>query len=294
MTDIAGWPHWEIQFDKAGNTDAAARAALIDQITMAELTDLIIMSHGWGASVDQARQCMASGSACSRRSCREDSRPGWGRLAILPALLWPDEPQPAASDTTAGGAAALPEATVDGTPGAPVAALGGVYGDPGQRQILSQLAALLDGQSPDEQALAQFHDQMRALAATEPQAISEEDSGPLVMLDQNPQTLAARFAAALDQATLQATTGLAAVGDGGQTFDEGGAADLPDITLADTGQAAAGGIGDITSRLWAGPRRPSGLLPTGRRNNAPVRSDSRASVPSSATSRPRRRTCTCT
>lgn len=255
MTDIAGWPHWEIQFDKAGNTDAAARAALIDQITMAELTDLIIMSHGWGASVDQARQMYGQWFGMLPPLLPRGFAARVGTVGVFwPALLWPDEPQPAASDTTAGGAAALPEATVDGTPGAPVAALGGVYGDPGQRQILSQLAALLDGQSPDEQALAQFHDQMRALAATEPQAISEEDSGPLVMLDENPQTLAARFAAALDQATLQATTGLAAVGDGGQTFDEGGAADLPDITLADTGQAAAGGIGDITSRLWGGAK----------------------------------------
>jgi hypothetical protein len=100
---------------------------------------------------------------------------------------------------------------------------------------------------------------MRALAATEPEAIAVEDSGALAMLTEDPQALATRFAAALDSAAIQARTGVPATGPLGQTFDEGGAADLgggaadlPDISLADADQGAAGGIGDITGRIWGG------------------------------------------
>jgi hypothetical protein len=55
MEVIAGWPHWQIEFDKSGNTDAAARAALLGQIPGKDLTDLIVMSHGWNNSPARAR-----------------------------------------------------------------------------------------------------------------------------------------------------------------------------------------------------------------------------------------------
>ncbi len=252
MADIAGWPHWEIEFGKAGNTDAAARAALLGQITKANLTDLIVMSHGWNSSPGHARQLYEQWFGMLPPLLPSGSAASPGTVGVIwPAMLWPDEPQPV-SATTEGGAAALPEpAAASGPLGAPVAALSAVYPDPGQQQILSQLAALLNEQSPDPQALAQFHNLMRALGATEPQTIGLEDSGPLTILNENPETLAARFAAALDEATVQATTSAAAAGG---AFDEGGAADLSDITLADTSQPAAGGIGDINARLWNGAK----------------------------------------
>jgi hypothetical protein len=255
MTDIGRWPHWEIQFDKAGNTDAATRAALLEQITGADLSDLIVMSHGWNSSPDHARQLYERWFGMLPPLLPHGSAARIGTVGVIwPAMLWPDEPQPPSTATAGGGAATLPgQAAASGPPGASVAALSAVYPDSGQRQILSQLAALLDAQSPEPQALAQFHDLMRALSATEPQTIGLEDSGPLAMLNENPETLATRFAAALDTATAQATTGAAATG-GAQTFDEGGAADLSDITPTDTGQGAAGGIGDITARLWNGAK----------------------------------------
>ena len=118
---------------------------------------------------------------------------------------------------------------------------------PPHQQILPQLADLLDTQSTDPQALTQFHDLMRALAATEPEAIAVEDSGPLTMLTEDPQALATRFAAALDTAAIQARTGVPATGPLGQTSAEGGAADLPGLPLTDADQ------GLVTLRRWARP-----------------------------------------
>jgi hypothetical protein len=255
MANTADWPHWEIQFDKDGNTDAQARAALINQIPKTNLTDLIIMSHGWNSTPDHARALYQQWFGMLSSLLPRGSTAKLGTIGVIwPSMMWPDEPPPAAASGD-GGAAAVPDQAPGSEPlGAPVTALNAVYTDPAQQQILKQLGALLDAQSPDPGALAQFHDLMRALAATEPQAIAAEDSGQLQMLNEDPETLATRFAAALDTATAQATTGAVTTDGPGQAFDEGGAAGLRDLTLAETDQGAAGGIGDITSRLWNGAK----------------------------------------
>jgi hypothetical protein len=226
MRDIAGWDHWQVSFDRAGTADAARRAALVDEITKAGITDLIVMSHGWNASPGSAGRLYERwfGMLPPLVSAKPGVRPATMGVH-WPAMLWPDEPPPDDDGTDGGadgGAAALPEPAE--SPGAPVAALGEVYPDPGQRRILGQLAALLDAQPADPEALGQFHDLMRQLAGTEPQAISIEDSGPLAMLGEDPLALAARFTAALD------------------------------LVADDTGEIAAAGLGRITGRLWNGAK----------------------------------------
>ena len=49
MADLTTWPTWEIQFDRSGNVDPAARAALLTEIPGAGITDLVVMSHGWNS-----------------------------------------------------------------------------------------------------------------------------------------------------------------------------------------------------------------------------------------------------
>jgi hypothetical protein len=266
MADTAGWPHWEIQFDKAGNTDTAARAATLGQVAEAGLTDLIVMSHGWNNDTNRARLLYQQWFGLLPPLLPAGSTARIGTAGVIwPAMLWPDEPLPGeplpaeplpgAAATADGGAAALPEPIpAAGSAGAPVAALSAVYPGYRQQQILGELAALLNAQSPDPRALDQFHGLMRMLASTESQAIDLEDSGPLAMLDEDPRALATRFAAALDAAAAQAMTGVAAAGGPGEAFDEGGAADLPDVMLADADQAGAAGFGDITARLWNGAK----------------------------------------
>src|SRR6516165_3032514 len=105
MNDIAGWPHWEISFDKSGNADATARADLLSQITQANLTDLIFMSHGWGASTDQARQLYQQWFGMLPPLLPTGSAARLGTVGVFwPALLWPDEPPPGAPPAGGGGA----------------------------------------------------------------------------------------------------------------------------------------------------------------------------------------------
>ena len=264
MADIAGWPHWEIQFDRAGNTDAAARTALLGQIRAAGLTDGARDEPRLGAGVDHARQLYQQWFGMLPQLLPHGSTARPGTIGVLwPSLLWADNPPPGPGAPAAGGAAGLAEpSSGDAQPGAPVLALTAAYPDPGQQQILGELAALLNEQSTDPQALARFQEQMRALSATEPETIAAEDAGPPSMLNEDPLTLASRFAAALDEASGQLAGGSAGPGGSAPAADEGGAADLPeggaaglpDITPPDTGQGAAGGIGSITSRLWNGAK----------------------------------------
>ena len=258
MDVIAGWPHWQIEFDKSGHVDAAARAALLDQIPSEDLTDLIVMSHGWNNSPGRARLLYESWFAMLPLLLPAGSPARLGTVGVIwPSMLWPDESLPVAEDASPGGAAGLAEpAGPAGSAGALVAELRDIYQDPDQQQIIGQLATLLDAQSPEPQALAEFHALMRALDATEAHAVDPEESGPLKMLDEDPQTLAARFAATRDKAERR-TGGMAATSRATQPFDEGGAASVRDFAVADTSdsfEAAAGGIGDITGRLWNGAK----------------------------------------
>ncbi len=259
MQEIAGLPYWEIQFDKDGRTDAGTRAGLLDEISRAGLTDLIIMSHGWNSSPDHARRLYRQWFGMLPPLIPRPSGAKVGTLGVLwPAMLWPDDPAPA-GPAGQGGAAGLVAAPQDaGSPGAPVAALAMVYPDPAQRQILTELAGLLDSQPSGPSSLSRFHDLMAQLAATESQDIDPVDKGALGMLDEDPQQLALRFASGLDQAGV--AVGAPGGAPGGAGAEDGldmagGAADLPDVTPAGLDDvAAAGGLGDITGRLWNGAK----------------------------------------
>ena len=249
MTEIAGWPHWQIHFGRAGETDAQARAAITDQIAQADLTDLIVMSHGWNNDEIRAGRLYEQWLGMLPPLLPAQSTARVGTVGVFwPAALWPDELPPAGEDAE-GGAAAVPE-----TAGSAVKALAAVYQDPEQRLILDQLARLIEDQPTDPEALNRFHDLMGQLGRTEPQVISPEDSGPLAMLDEDPFVLAARFADTLDAAA-RADGDVVPYGGAEAAFDEGGAAVLPDFYLPDDGEdVAAAGFGTLTRRLWNGAK----------------------------------------
>jgi hypothetical protein len=242
MADLTKWPTWEIQFDRNGQVDPAARATLLTEIHGAGLTDLVVMSHGWNSSPDHSRRLYQQWFGMLGTLIPDGSPAQIGTLGVIwPSMLWPDESQPGSG----GGAAAL------GGPGggdnaAPVTALEAVYPDPGQQQILDQLAGLLDEQSPDPAKLNQFHALMRQLADTEPAPGQDPDS-QLKMLEDEPRELAERFATALDDAS-QPGAGLPP--DQGGVADLGGGGGLPGAGA--DGQGAAAGLGSLTGQLWNG------------------------------------------
>ena len=53
MADIAGHPYWQVHSDAAGGLDAVG-TGLPDAVPAAGVTDLFVMSHGWGSSEQNA------------------------------------------------------------------------------------------------------------------------------------------------------------------------------------------------------------------------------------------------
>ena len=83
MADLTTWPTWEIQFDRSGNVNPAARAALLTEIPGAGLTDLVGMSHGWNSSPDHSRKLEDDSSPTIMTTCRTATSPM--------ATSWPAE-----------------------------------------------------------------------------------------------------------------------------------------------------------------------------------------------------------
>src|SRR6188472_2361257 len=110
--EIAGRPHWEVGFDERGNPDQGEVAALLAELPGQDLTDLLVFSHGWNSSRDQARRLyqryfeqvpglLAQGGGQAKV----------GTLGVVwPSKRWADEPDPTAAAGGGGGAAGLGDA----------------------------------------------------------------------------------------------------------------------------------------------------------------------------------------
>lgn len=246
VSDVGGLPQAVAVFDKDGDMDAGERSALIDALAGTYAgqgpTDLIVFSHGWNSSKEVSADLYQAFFGLFPPLLPATSR----RIATVgvfwPSQMWSDEPIP----NFHGGAAGLTNSAGD-----PVRALASSYAA-AAGPTLEKLAALLEEQPDDPQALAKFQTHMRKLAGLEHHRIATEDSGALAMLHEDPQRLAQRFAAALEA--------LAAPGP-----DEGGAASLgsgTSSTAVEAGAAAAlafdespaAGFGSITHRIWDGAK----------------------------------------
>jgi hypothetical protein len=246
VTNSTAWPQWEVHFDKNGQLQGSQQPPLSSQLGATNMTDLIVISHGWQTDESAARSLYHDWLAMLPPLLPDTSRIGTVGV-FWPSMQWPDEPAPQAAS---GGAAAL-EPTATGSDADDVMALAAVYEEPTQKDILSQLAGLLSDHPDDPAALEQFHELMKQLAATEPQQLAAEDDGAGAMLAEDPRTLAMRFADGWTRVTSPGTD------EGGAAAlpDQGGAADLPDQSAILTDDAdAAAGIGGVPRVLWKGAK----------------------------------------
>ena len=107
MADLTTWPTWEIQFDRSGNVDPAARAALLTEIPGAGITDLVVMSHGWNSSPDHSRVLYKQWFGMLDKLVPDGTPAQIGTLGVIwPSMLWPDETPPGGAG--GGGAAVRP------------------------------------------------------------------------------------------------------------------------------------------------------------------------------------------
>ena len=219
--EIAGRPHWEVGFDERGNPDQGEVAALLAELPGEDLTDLLVLSHGWNSDRRQARRLyqlwfqqvpglLAQGGSQARV----------GTLGVVwPSKRWADEPEPAGE--LGGGAAGLGD-TAAAPPADPalVEDLKDVFVGDDQRRALDELARLLAERPEDPAALARFQTLMGELTTTPDADPAGEDQGETALLEDDPEEVFGRFADAVPR----------------------------------TGEGGAAGLGDAFGRLWNGAK----------------------------------------
>ncbi len=220
--EIAGRPHWEVGFDERGTPNQGEVNALLSELPGRDLTDLLVLAHGWNSDRGQARRLyqlyfqqvpglLAQGGSQARV----------GTLGVVwPSKRWADEPEPT-GELAGGGAAGLGDAAVPALPPPDlVEDLKDVFTGDDQRRALDELAGLLAERPEDPAALARFQDLMGELTRTADDDPAGEDHGETALLTDEPQEVFGRFADAVPQ-----------IGEGG-----------------------AAGLGDAFGRLWNGAK----------------------------------------
>jgi len=222
--EIAGRPHWEVGFDERGTPNQGEVNALLSELPGKDLTDLLVLSHGWNSDRGQARLLyqlyfrqvpvlLAQGGSQARV----------GTLGVVwPSKRWADEAEPT-GELAGGGAAGLGDAAVPAPPPPDpdlVEDLKDVFTGDDQRRALDELARLLAERPEDPAALARFQALMGELTRTADDDPAGEDHGETALLTDEPQEVFGRFADAVPQ----------------------------------TGEGGAAGLGDAFGRLWNGAK----------------------------------------
>src|SRR6476660_9657482 len=91
MTDIAGFPYFEVQFTKDGAVfDQHEVAAALDYVAQGTVTDLFVISHGWNNDLNDARGLYRAFFSRVREVLDSGHSTGLGtrQFGVL-AVLWP-------------------------------------------------------------------------------------------------------------------------------------------------------------------------------------------------------------
>ena len=189
-TEIAGLPYWDLTFDADGDADPKQADAFSTGILDRGITDVIVFSHGWGATPQDSHrlyQGFFGLLAGQLQNLPADQHKVVGLAGVVwPARLWPDQPipdfpsQPLAGDH--GGAASVAErgpvspATSDPTlDAATLTSLQELF--PAAAGPLATMASLLE-KPPTQEAQAEFFQQMKKFSQLAGPGGDDGERGP--------------------------------------------------------------------------------------------------------------------
>jgi hypothetical protein len=231
MDQIEGRPYWELTYDTSGALTAPAEGRFLDEVAAQGITDLFVLSHGWGTGEQHARSLYRAMFPLIGKAAAQ--APGVGRAGFAgvfwPSLWFPDPPPDAAATVSAAVQADRPGAADAVLSGKEIAQTLMASFEVAQHAALGRMGELIDegvagaGAEPDstqQQRLDEFHQLVGTVFATAPQ--SGEDSGEAALL----------FA------------------------DQPGAAyaQISDIVGSAPGDGSAQGIGDFFGKVWSGAK----------------------------------------
>src|SRR5919204_6527703 len=98
--EIAGRPHWQVGFDEQGRPDQGEVGTLLADLPGADLTDLLVFSHGWNNDRAQAGRLYERYlGQVPDLLAQAGSQARVGTLGVVwPSKRWADEPEPGGGD----------------------------------------------------------------------------------------------------------------------------------------------------------------------------------------------------
>jgi hypothetical protein len=179
---IAGFPHWEVEFDEAGQlTHPGDQASVAEEVAASQVTDLFVLCHGWNNNPRKARELFSEFFQQMHDVLDQQGTPPDRRIGtigvIWPSMRWADEPV----GTRVGGAASF-EAEPE-SEGDLVTELKQVYRDPAQQATLEELARLLEQQPEDYAELERFQRLLADLVPPKEAMDETEEGGSSLLID---------------------------------------------------------------------------------------------------------------
>jgi hypothetical protein len=164
MADVAGYPYFEIEFDKQGVAhDENEIKQLSDFLAQGTVTDLFLISHGWNNDMAEARDLYRHFFARVREVMDGHSVPGIDarKFAIL-GLLWPSK-KFAEEELIPSGAAGATSPVSEAFILKQLQSLKGVFDKPDADAVLEQAKLLVPQLENSPKAQRTFADLIRSL-----------------------------------------------------------------------------------------------------------------------------------
>ncbi len=233
------YPYQELEFAKDGSAVDPDQVGAVRRLAE-QVTDLVVISHGWNNDMDEARTLYRNLFA-SIDTVRHQSRLDLGDRSVgVVGILWPSK-RFADSELIPGGAAGIGAADPDLA--ADVRAMADAFEAPDAGEVLDRAAKLADRLEGSPKAQREYADLLRSLVSP---GAAEPADAPDALFDLDGPDLMDRLQTAM--LTLSLGGGITPGGapPTGGTGGTGGGGALP---AADLGGAA--GLGSALTHVWS-------------------------------------------
>ena len=221
MADVAGFPYFEVQFNKGGAVhEEAAVAAVLGFLDRKEATDLFVLSHGWNNHMDEARELYMKLLELIRSQLSASPALASRKFAVL-ALFWPSKKF--ADKSLIAGGAASGGSLADAVLTSQLERLKGGFDNSQADVALEQAKDLLDRLDSSPQARRQYVELICSLVPKAEGQPDVDDAGSFFTEDGD--DLIKRLSRPVPRAV---SAGGADEGGATAASDEGGAAGLID------------------------------------------------------------------
>jgi hypothetical protein len=163
MAKVAGFPYFELQFDKGGKVfDQNALREVVTFVGEGAVSDLFVLAHGWNNDMADARALYRELLARLREVIDAGKPPIGARKFAVLALLWPSK-RFADEELIPSGAASVGSPVTAAVVKRQLARLTGVFDNPKADALLGKAAELVPELEASAAARAKFADLVRSL-----------------------------------------------------------------------------------------------------------------------------------